>query len=250
MTKVGDLKFPNWQNWPLLEPRDVLAILLMVSTMIFHVSGPNHKVNGFYRTRVCAVLAVRGTLIKIQSMIQRQQRGISRETNLKKFLFMPMKMELKSYQNLIFQHMHQLQSNQWNTDIIQAAMTSIVKAFHKFTCLKYRVKYVKPMKTKRSWRDFSKKKWLARYYDGQVNPCIQSTYTFLDTVVASVKSMYQEVDLFDPSNPPVKDLSIRSFTEAVRTEDRSLWSSDPVLSLSYWRWWNTGICMDRIARMR
>ena len=83
-------------------------------------------------------------------MIQRQQQVISRETNLKKFLFMPMKMELKSYQNLIFQHMHQLQSNQWNTDIIQAAMTSIVKAFHKFTCLKYRVKYVKPMKTKRS----------------------------------------------------------------------------------------------------
>ena len=48
---------------------------------------------------------------------------------------------------------------------------------------------------------FPKNGW-ARYYDGQVNPCIESTYTFLDTVVASVKSLYQEVNLFDPLNPP------------------------------------------------
>ena len=49
---------------------------------------------------------------------------------------------------------------------------------------------------------FPKEKW-ARYYDGQINVCQNSTYDFLTKIVSEVKAMYVEAGVFtNPNVPP------------------------------------------------
>jgi len=49
---------------------------------------------------------------------------------------------------------------------------------------------------------FPTDKW-ARYYNGQINVCLDSTYDFLKKIVKEVKSMYVDAGLFLLDNPPL-----------------------------------------------
>ena len=104
--------------WP--EPQGERPLLTVVTARVFVMGLKPH----------CSVqMAVRRARAKILSQIQEFNQGILQETSSKKYSFMQMIMESKSFQNLIFQLMHLLLLSQWNIDIILAAMTSIVKAF-------------------------------------------------------------------------------------------------------------------------
>ena len=74
-------------------------------------------------------MTVRRARAKIQSLIREFNQDILQGTSSKKYSFMQMIMESKSFQNLIFQLMHLLLLNPWNIDIILAVMISIVTDF-------------------------------------------------------------------------------------------------------------------------